>query len=71
MLDGGELDNVVALGIEPVGVAHPAGAEAVPSYLDAGGPVDLGAYDALDLEQINNLEPDPTPDETVVWSDPP
>ncbi|MFI8527675.1 ABC transporter substrate-binding protein [Promicromonospora sukumoe] len=58
VLDTGELDNMVSLGIEPVGIAHPADAEMAPDYLDVGDAVDLGAYDALDLEQIKNLEPD-------------
>jgi iron complex transport system substrate-binding protein len=58
VLDTGELDNMLSLGIEPVGVAHPAEAAIAPDYLDVGTTVDLGAYDALDLEQIKNLEPD-------------
>ncbi|WP_306368944.1 iron-siderophore ABC transporter substrate-binding protein [Nocardiopsis sp. CC223A] len=58
VLDTGELDNVLSLGIEPVGIAHPADAAIAPGYLEAGEAVDLGAYDALDLEQIKNLEPD-------------
>lgn len=58
VLDTGELDNMVSLGIEPVGIAHPADAQMAPDYLDVGDAVDLGAYDALDLEQIKNLEPD-------------
>lgn len=58
VLDTGELDNMISLGIEPVGIAHPADAEMAPDYLDVGDAVDLGAYDALDLEQIKNLEPD-------------
>ncbi|WP_158843379.1 hypothetical protein [Saccharothrix deserti] len=32
VLDGGELDNVVALGIKPVGVAFPDGAPTMPTY---------------------------------------
>ncbi|MFE7506385.1 ABC transporter substrate-binding protein [Promicromonospora sp. NPDC057488] len=58
VLDTGELDNMVSLGVEPVGIAHPADADMAPDYLDVGDAVDLGAYDALDLEQIKNLEPD-------------
>ncbi|MFE1098917.1 ABC transporter substrate-binding protein [Nocardiopsis alba] len=58
VLDTGELDNVLSLGIEPVGIAHPADAGIAPDYLEVGDAVDLGAYDALDLEQIKNLEPD-------------
>lgn len=58
VLDTGELDNMISLGIEPVGIAHPADTSIAPDYLEVGDAVDLGAYDALDLEQIKNLEPD-------------
>lgn len=58
VLDTGELDNVLSLGVEPVGIAHPAETGMAPSYLKVGDAVDLGPYDALDLEQIKNLEPD-------------
>jgi len=58
VLDTGELDNMVSLGITPVGIAHPADSGMAPDYLDVGDAVDLGSYDALDLEQIKNLEPD-------------
>jgi iron complex transport system substrate-binding protein len=58
VLDTGELDNMASLGIEPVGIAHPADVGMAPGYLDVGDAVDLGPYDALDLEQIKNLEPD-------------
>jgi iron complex transport system substrate-binding protein len=58
VLDTGELDNMVSLGISPIGIAHPAGTPIAPEYLAAPDAVDLGAYDALDLEQIKNLHPD-------------
>ncbi|MGI5190562.1 ABC transporter substrate-binding protein [Promicromonospora sp. CA-289599] len=58
VLDTGELDNMASLGIEPVGIAHPADVGMAPDYLEVGDAVDLGPYDALDLEQIKNLEPD-------------
>jgi iron complex transport system substrate-binding protein len=58
VLDTGELDNMVSLGISPIGIAHPAGSPMAPDYLETTGAEDLGAYDALDLEQIKNLEPD-------------
>lgn len=58
VLDTGELDNMVALGIEPIGIAHPADTGIAPEYLEVGDAVDLGPYDALDLEQIQNLDPD-------------
>ena len=50
VLDTGELDTLASLGIEPVGIAHPADVGMAPGYLDVGDAVDLGPYDALDLE---------------------
>ena len=58
VLDSGELDNMLSLGIDPVGVAHASGTDIAPDYLDTGDAEDLGPYDALDLEQVKNLEPD-------------
>ena len=58
VLDTGELDNMLALGIEPIAYAHSESMTSMPDYLDAGDAVDLGSYDALDLEQLKNLEPD-------------
>lgn len=58
VLDTGELDNMVSLGIKPIGIAHPDGTPMAPDYLSASGATDLGPYDALDLEQIKNLKPD-------------
>lgn len=58
VLDTGELDNMIALGIQPIGIAHPSSTGIAPAYLEVGTAVDLGPYDALDLEQIKNLEPD-------------
>ena len=57
-LDTGELDNMLALGIEPIAYAHSDSMTEIPDYLNDGDAVDLGGYDALDLEQIKNLEPD-------------
>lgn len=60
VLDSGELDNVVALGIQPVGVAYTEGSPQMPAYLadKAGKPANVGTTNALNLEAINNLKPD-------------
>ncbi|MFI9010205.1 ABC transporter substrate-binding protein [Actinosynnema sp. NPDC053489] len=60
VLDGGELDNVVALGIQPVGVAYPDGAPTMPSYIGgkAGNPENVGGITSLNLETIAKLQPD-------------
>lgn len=60
VLDVGELDNVVSLGIKPVGYAPTEGDDGIPGYLkkDAGSPKDVGTINALNLEAIANLEPD-------------
>ncbi|WP_371529468.1 iron-siderophore ABC transporter substrate-binding protein [Streptomyces sp. NBC_01283] len=60
VLDVGELDNVVSLGIKPVGYAPTEGDDGIPGYLkkDAGNPKDVGTINALNLEAIANLKPD-------------
>lgn len=60
VLDGGELDNVVALGIKPVGVAFPDGAPTMPTYVGdkAGNPENVGGTTSLNLETIAKLQPD-------------
>ncbi|KOX15935.1 ABC transporter substrate-binding protein [Saccharothrix sp. NRRL B-16348] len=60
VLDGGELDNVVALGVKPVGVAYPDGAPTMPSYIGdkAGNPENVGGITSLNLETIAKLQPD-------------
>ncbi|MEU4742305.1 iron-siderophore ABC transporter substrate-binding protein [Actinosynnema sp. NPDC023658] len=60
VLDGGELDNVVALGIKPVGVAYPDGAPTMPTYIGdkAGSPENVGGTTSLNLETIAKLQPD-------------
>ncbi|MCX5412924.1 ABC transporter substrate-binding protein [Streptomyces sp. NBC_00059] len=60
VLDVGEFDNVVSLGVKPVGYAPSEGDEAIPSYLkkDAGSPVSVGTINSLNLEAIAGLEPD-------------
>ncbi|MEU7579076.1 iron-siderophore ABC transporter substrate-binding protein [Streptomyces sp. NPDC041068] len=60
VLDVGELDNVVSLGIKPVGYAPTEGDDGIPGYLkkEAGSPKDVGTINSLNLEAIANLEPD-------------
>ncbi|MGW2205491.1 ABC transporter substrate-binding protein [Streptomyces sp. NPDC001774] len=60
VLDVGELDNVVSLGIKPVGYAPSEGDDGIPTYLkkDAGAPKSVGTINNLNLEAIANLEPD-------------
>lgn len=60
VLDVGELDNVVSLGIQPVGYAPSEGDQDIPEYLrkDAGDPKSVGTINNLNLEAINALKPD-------------
>ncbi|MET9951570.1 iron-siderophore ABC transporter substrate-binding protein [Streptomyces sp. NPDC006339] len=60
VLDVGELDNVVSLGIKPVGYAPAEGDDGIPGYLkkDAGTPKSVGTINNLNLEAIANLQPD-------------
>ncbi|MFD0434186.1 ABC transporter substrate-binding protein [Streptomyces chartreusis] len=60
VLDVGELDNVVSLGIKPVGLAPTEGSPELPSYLkkDAGNPANIGTINNLNLEAIAGLKPD-------------
>ncbi|MEU0924655.1 ABC transporter substrate-binding protein [Streptomyces malaysiensis] len=60
VLDVGELDNVVSLGLKPVGYAPSEGDQAIPGYLkkDAGNPKNIGTINNLNLEAINALHPD-------------
>ncbi|MFI9624462.1 ABC transporter substrate-binding protein [Streptomyces sp. NPDC052042] len=60
VLDVGEFDNVVSLGVKPVGYAPSEGDAAIPSYLkkDAGDPKNVGTINNLNLEAIANLKPD-------------
>ncbi|GGJ98124.1 ABC transporter periplasmic component [Streptomyces camponoticapitis] len=60
VLDVGEFDNVVSLGLEPVGYAPTEGAAAIPSYLKkgAGSPKSVGTSNGLNLEAIAALKPD-------------
>lgn len=60
VLDTGELDDVIALGITPVGMVTTKGANPVPSYLaeKTQGVETVGTISELDLEKIAFLEPD-------------
>ncbi|WP_431034867.1 ABC transporter substrate-binding protein [Streptomyces sp. P6-2-1] len=60
VLDVGELDNVVSLGIKPVGLAPTEGSPELPSYLKgkAGKPKNIGTINSLNLEAIAALKPD-------------
>ncbi|MET9516523.1 iron-siderophore ABC transporter substrate-binding protein [Streptomyces sp. NPDC002994] len=60
VLDVGELDNVVSLGVKPVGYAPAEGDEGIPGYLkkDAGAPKSVGTINSLNLEAIAALKPD-------------
>ncbi|GHC69300.1 ABC transporter substrate-binding protein [Streptomyces cinnamoneus] len=60
VLDVGELDNVVSLGIRPVGWAASEGSKDIPEYLkkDIGEPKSVGTINNLNLEAINELKPD-------------
>ncbi|MFF3790257.1 ABC transporter substrate-binding protein [Streptomyces sp. NPDC001981] len=60
VLDVGEFDNVVSLGVKPVGYAPSEGDAAIPSYLkkDAGHPKNVGTINNLNLEAIAGLKPD-------------
>ncbi|GAB2578393.1 ABC transporter substrate-binding protein [Kribbella endophytica] len=60
VLDSGELDGVLALGITPVGMGTNAGQNGVPSYLadKAQGIQPVGGVSELNLEAIAKLKPD-------------
>ncbi|WP_055697403.1 ABC transporter substrate-binding protein [Streptomyces silaceus] len=60
VLDVGELDNVVSLGVKPVGYAPTEGDDGIPGYLkkDAGTPKNIGTINSLNLEAIAALKPD-------------
>ncbi|UNO42372.1 iron-siderophore ABC transporter substrate-binding protein [Streptomyces sp. MST-110588] len=60
VLDVGELDNVVSLGVKPVGYAPTEGDGGIPDYLkkDAGNPKSVGTVNSLNLEAVHQLKPD-------------
>lgn len=60
VLDSGELDDVLSLGVTPVGLASPESASGQPSYLadELDGITDVGTVNNLNLEAISALQPD-------------
>lgn len=60
VLDSGELDEVMSLGIIPIGIASPESAAGQPSYLadKLTGVPDVGTTNNLNLEAITALKPD-------------
>ncbi|MEV6105868.1 iron-siderophore ABC transporter substrate-binding protein [Streptomyces sp. NPDC051940] len=60
VLDVGELDNVVSLGVQPVGYSPTEGDDGIPGYLaaKAGEPKSVGTINNLNLEAIAGLKPD-------------
>ncbi|MEV7086813.1 iron-siderophore ABC transporter substrate-binding protein [Streptomyces sp. NPDC093085] len=60
VLDVGELDNVVSLGVAPVGYAPTEGDASLPGYLKkgAGEPKNVGTINNLNLEAVAALKPD-------------
>jgi iron complex transport system substrate-binding protein len=58
VLDTGELDDVLSLGVTPVGIASPNGE--IPSYLQpkVAGVSNIGSLDGLRLEAVAALRPD-------------
>lgn len=60
VLDTGELDSVLSLGIKPVGMVETEGASPVPSYLadEVDGVARVGKIQSINLEAIARLKPD-------------
>lgn len=60
VLDTGELDAVLSLGITPVGIPSTEGANSVPSYLadEVKDAKTVGTIQELNLEAIAALNPD-------------
>ncbi|GAB95619.1 iron complex transport system substrate-binding protein [Kineosphaera limosa] len=60
VLDTGEMDAVISLGVTPVGIPTMAGANSVPSYLKdkVADAKQVGAVSELNLEAIAALKPD-------------
>ncbi|NNH68975.1 iron-siderophore ABC transporter substrate-binding protein [Nocardia uniformis] len=60
VLDTGELDSVLSLGITPVGMATTLGASPVPTYLAdrLEGVASVGSIQEINLEAIAELRPD-------------
>jgi iron complex transport system substrate-binding protein len=60
VLDTGELDSVLALGVTPVGATSPVANGPLPSYLTdrTTGVTNIGTQSDLNLETIAGLQPD-------------
>ncbi len=60
VLDSGELDHVLALGIKPVGLASADANGGLPSYLEdkIGGAEVIGTHSEINLEALAALKPD-------------
>ena len=60
VLDTGELDSVLALGVTPVGATSPVANGPLPSYLAdrTAGVTNIGTQSDLNLETIAGLKPD-------------
>nr|WP_237741671.1 iron-siderophore ABC transporter substrate-binding protein [Tsukamurella sp. 1534] len=60
VLDTGELDSVLSLGIKPVGMVETEGSSSVPSYLadKVQGIEKVGKIQSVNLEAIAKLKPD-------------
>lgn len=60
MLDTGEFDSALALGVQPIAATRAYQQDQLPAYLPLQGeiPVNLGTVQEPDLEQILRLKPD-------------
>lgn len=59
VLDTGELDSAMSLGVTPVGAVEAVEGLGLPSYLeDTGGIENVGTIEEPNLEKIATLEPD-------------
>jgi iron complex transport system substrate-binding protein len=59
VLDTGELDSAMTLGVRPVGAVEAISGEGFPSYLEGtGGIENVGTIEEPNLEKIAALEPD-------------
>ena len=59
LLDTGELDSAMSLGVKPVGAVEAVEGLGLPSYLEGtGGIENVGTIEEPNLEKIATLEPD-------------
>ena len=59
VLDTGELDSAMTLGVTPVGAVEAISGDALPAYLEGTGDIELvGTIEEPNLEKIAMLEPD-------------